>query len=135
MAVVGPSGSGKTNLILKMAQGNSFYTKYLKVYYFFREFQPLFKTAAKSIDFIRFTSFDVRTTIEKCLRKFDDSCEEIYNEREFLNIVRSGSYRGLHAVYVNHNLFQRSRFSRTLDLSPTHIIIFKSPRDISQIDF
>ena len=135
MAVVGPSGSGKTDLILKMVQGKSFYPKYLKVFYFYREFQPSFKNTAKNIDFIRFTNFDVTKSLENCLLIFDDSCEEIFNDREFLKLVTSGRHRGLHVIYVKHNLFQQSRFSRTLDLNTTHIILFKSPRDISQIEF
>ena len=32
-------------------------------------------------------------------------------------------------------LFQQSKQSRTIDLNTTHLILFKSPRDIQQIDY
>ena len=33
-----------------------------------------------------------------------------------------------------HNLFQQSRWSRTSDLNTSHTILFKSPRDVQQLD-
>ena len=67
---------------------------------------------------------------------FDDSCGEIYNDREFLNIVTSVRHRVVQVIYVKPNLFQQSRISRTLDLNTPQIIMFKPPRDISsQLEF
>ena len=37
-------------------------------------------------------------------------------------------------IYVKHNLFQQSKWSRTIDLNTTHIILFESLRDIQQIE-
>ena len=37
-------------------------------------------------------------------------------------------------MYVQHNLFQQSKWSRTIDLNTSHIILFKSTRDIQQLD-
>ncbi len=127
MAVVGPSGSGKTNLILKMLKGTTFYPKYEAIYYFYRELQPQFQSAPTNIEFVRFVNFDITKNLENCLLIFDDSCEEIFNDKEFVKIVTSGRHRGIHVIYVKHNLFQQSKFSRTLDLNTTHIILFKSP--------
>ena len=39
------------------------------------------------------------------------------------------------AKNVKHNLFQQCKSSRTIDLNTTHIILFKSPRDIQQISY
>ena len=36
---------------------------------------------------------------------------------------------------MKHNLFQQSKQSHTIDLNTTHLILFKSPRDIQQIDY
>ena len=40
MSVVGPSGSGKTELIFKMLKGSTFYPKFEKIFYFYKEHQP-----------------------------------------------------------------------------------------------
>ena len=66
---------------------------------------------------------------------FDDSCEEIFNEKEFSKLATAGRHRNISVIYVKHNLFQQSRWSRTIDLNTTHIILFKSPRDTQQISF
>ena len=66
---------------------------------------------------------------------FDDSCEEIFNDKEFSKLATAGRHRNISVIYVKHNLFQQSRCSRTIDLNTTHIILFKSPRDTKQINF
>ena len=64
---------------------------------------------------------------------FDDSCEEIFNDKEFSKLATAGRHKKISVIYVKHNLFQQSKWSRTIDLNTTHIIIFKSPRDVQQI--
>ena len=137
MALVGPSGSGKTDLIFKMLLHKTFYPLLDEIYYFYREDQPIFRdmTTKLNIQFIKFNSFDVTINLKQCLLIFDDSCEEIFNDKEFVKIATSGGHRKLHVIYVKHNLFQQSKWSRTIDLNTTHIVLFKSPRDIIQIDY
>ena len=36
---------------------------------------------------------------------------------------------------MKHNLFHQSKWSRTIDLNTTHLILFKSLRDIQQIEY
>ena len=45
---------------------------------------------------------------------------------------------GTHKKFIafsRNNLFHQSKWSRTIDLNTTHIILFKSPRDLQQIDY
>ena len=72
--------------------------------------------------------------LENCLLVFDDSCEEIYQEQAFVKLAVAGRHRKLHCIFVKHNLFHQSKWSRTIDLNITHVILFKSPRDLQQID-
>ena len=66
---------------------------------------------------------------------FDDSCEEIFNDKDFVKIATSGRHQKLHVINVKHNLFHQSKWSRTIDLNSTHIVLFKSLRDIQQIEY
>ena len=138
LAIVGPSGSGKTELIFKLLKGKTFYPKFQRALYFYKEIQPLYseKSNTHSIDltFIKFNGFDSLRNLEKILLVFDDSCEEIYNDKDFVKLATAGRHRGLDVIYVKHNLFQQSRWSRIIDLNTSHIILFKSPRDIQQLD-
>ena len=65
---------------------------------------------------------------------FDDTCKEIFPEKDFVKIATADRHKNVHVIYVKHNLFQQSTQSRTIDLNTTHFILFKSSRDIQQID-
>ena len=138
MSVVGPSGSGKTRLIFKMlASPTTFKPALGKIYYFYKEYQPLFKEMQDKIEDIEFLpclEFEMIKNLENCLLVFDDSCEEIYQEKEFVKLAVSGRHKKVNCIFVKHNLFHQSEWSRTIDLNTTHIILFKSPRDVQQID-
>ena len=37
---------------------------------------------------------------------------------------------GLSAIYIKHNMFHKSKLGRDIELQDTHIVLFKSPRDV-----
>ena len=138
IAVVDPSGCGKTDLIFNMLQTSSIYPEFLKIYYFYKEFQDIFTSMQQKIpqiEFIKYSGLDITQKLSDCLLIYDNSCEEMFNDKDFVKIATSGRHRRLHVIYVKHNLSQQSKWSRTIDLNTTHIILFKSLRDIQQIEY
>ena len=135
MAVCGPSCCGKTELISRMLLKNTFSPKFLSIFCFFQHEQPKFKSLETklNIQFTKFSGFDLISELENCLLVFDNSCEEIFNDKEFSKLATAGRHINISVIYVKHNLFQQSKWSRTIDLNTTHIILFKSPRDIQEI--
>ena len=87
-----------------------------------------------NIEFIPCLDIERIKNLENCLLVFDDSCEEIYQEEAFVKIAVADSHRKLHCIFVKHNLFHQGKWSCTIDLNTTHVILFKSPRDLQQID-
>ena len=69
----------------------------------------------------------------KYLLIFDDSCEEICNSKAFVDIATAGRHRDLSTIYIKHNLFHQSKPGRDVELQNTHIVLFKSPRDVTQV--
>ena len=128
MAVSGPSCCGKTELIFKMLLQNTFSPKFQSIFYFYQHEQPKFESLERklNIQFKKFTSFEVVSELEDCLLVFDDSSEEIFNDKEFSKLATAGRHKNISVIYVKHNLFQQSKWSRTIDLNTTHIILFKS---------
>ena len=57
MSTVCKSGSGKTELMFQMLQGKTFYPRFQKIYYFYKEFQPLFRDMQGKIPQIEFTKY------------------------------------------------------------------------------
>ena len=82
---------------------------------------------------MKFNGFESLRNLENVRLVFDGSCEDIYKEKDFIRLATAGRHRGIDVIYVNHNLFQQSRWSRTIDLNTSHIILFKSPRDVQQL--
>ena len=102
------------------------------------EFQPLFRKKQGSfagIEFIKYSGLEIAKNLSNHLLIFDDSCEEIFNDKEFVKIATSGRHLKLLVIYVKHNLFHQSKCSRTIDLNTTHIVLFKSLGDIQQTEY
>ena len=64
---------------------------------------------------------------------FDDSCAEICNSKAFVDLAIAGRHRGLSTIYIKHNFFHQSKLGRDVELRNTHIVLFKSPRDVMQV--
>ena len=69
----------------------------------------------------------------KYLLIFDDSCMEIRNSKAFVDVATAGCHRGLSTIYIKHNLFHQSKLGRDVELQNTHLVLFKSPRDVMQV--
>ena len=91
----------------------------------------------ESLEFVRGVSFEYIDALKnngtKYLLTFDDSCEEIRKSKAFVDSATAGRHRGLSTIYIKHNLFHQSKLGRDVELQNTHIVLFKSPRDVMQV--
>ena len=68
----------------------------------------------------------------KYLLIFDNFCEEICNSKTFVDIATAGRHCGLSTIYNKHIFFHQSKLGRDVELQNTHLVLFKSPRDVMQ---
>ena len=91
----------------------------------------------ETLGFVRRVSFELIDLLKndgtKYLLVFHDSCEEICNSKPFVDIATAGRHRGLSTIYIKHNLFHQSKLGRDVELQNTHIVLFKTPRDVMQV--
>ena len=91
----------------------------------------------ENLEFVQGVNFEFIDSLKnngtKYLLIFDDSCDEICNSKAFVDIATAGRHRGLRTIYIKHNLFHQSKLGRDVELQNTHIILFKSPRDVMQV--
>ena len=66
----------------------------------------------------------------KYLLILDDSCAEVCNSKEFVNIGTTGRHRGFSTIYNKHNLFHQSKLGRDVELQNTHTMFFSSHLDM-----
>ena len=90
----------------------------------------------ENLQFVQAVNFEFIDSLKnngtKYLLIFDNSCEEICNSKAFVDIATAGRHRGLSTIYIKHNLFHQSKLGRDVELQSTHIVLFKSPRDVMQ---
>ena len=140
ISLVGPSETEKSHLIYNWLKIGSFQAKFVKIYFFNQHSQPLYDVMQKEIEkfeFVRGVNFEFLDSLKndgtKYLLIFDDSCEEICNSKAFVDIATAGRHRGPSTIYIKHNLFHQSKLGRDDELQNTHIVLFKSPRDVMQV--
>ena len=115
-------------------------SKFDKIYFFYQHSQLLYNVMQKKIEnleFVQGVNFEFIDSLKnngtKYLLIFDDSCEEICISKAFVDIANAGRHRGRSTIYIKHNLFRQSRLGRDVELQNTHIVLFKSPRDVMQL--
>ena len=91
----------------------------------------------EKLEFVQGVNFEFNDSLKKNGTKylviFDDSCEEICNSKAFVDNAAAGRQRGLSTIYIKQNLFHQSKLGRDVELQNTHIVLFKSPRDVMQV--
>ena len=118
----------------------SFRANFDEIYFFYQHPQPLYDVMQKEYDnleFVQGVHFEFINTLKnnntKYLLIFDDSCAEICNSKESVDIATAGRHHGFSTTYNKHNLFHQSKLASDVELQNTHIVLFKSPRDVHQV--
>ena len=63
----------------------------------------------------------------------DDLYQDAWEDETFLNLIVAGRHRNIHLRTLRHNIYQRAKNLKTIDLKVTQMILFKNPRDVEQI--
>lgn len=134
--VAGPSKSGKTQLIQKFLDAPN---KYIapsidKIIYCYSEWQQSFEQFP-SVEFKQgLIEYDSLTDSERKLVIIDDLMEEGVQNRLVVDLFTKGSHhKNLSVIFICQNLFNKGKHSRTISLNSQYLILFKNPRDQSQI--
>ena len=142
MQIVGPSLAGKTGFTFKLLRHSQDLLDNMPQYilYFYGECQPLFTQMSNeipNITFIEGIPENLNTLIDPTrpgMLIFDDLASEISDSKFLSNLFTKGSHhKQLNVVFISQNLFQQGREMRTIALNTEYYIIFKNPRDRSQI--
>ena len=140
ISLVCPSETGKSHFLYNWLKIGTIQPKFDKIYFFCQHSQPLYDVMQKEIEnleFVQGVNFEfidsVKNNVTKHLLIFDNSCQEICISKAFVDIATAGRHRGLGTIYIKHNLFHQSKLGRDVELQNTHIVLFKSPRDVMQV--
>ena len=140
ISLVGPFEKGKSQFIYNWLKIGTIQPKFDEIYFFYQHSQPLHDVMQKEIEnleFVQGVNFEFIDSLKingtKYLLIFDNFCEESCNSKAFVDIATAGRHRGLSTIYIKHNLFHQSKLGRDVELQNTHIVPFKSHRDVMQV--
>ena len=133
--VAGPTACGKSTWVKNLIT----YQKDMidpvpeQIIWFYGEWQPLYDTLSGMVEF-REGLADLTTlkTKKPTLVIIDDLMTE--TDKSVSNLFTKGSHhRNLSVLHLVQNVFDKNKHTRTISLNAHYLVIFKNPRDASQI--
>ena len=144
IAITGTTSSGKTTWLYRLLRHKDemFAVPPERILYCYGIFQSLFDEMKKRVPAITFcpglpteSELDSLTSNGKHnLVILDDLMNRVTkNEDMELLFTRGAHHRRLTIIYLNQNMYCQGKSSRTINLNTHHMVLFRNPRDMSQI--
>jgi hypothetical protein len=103
-----------------------------KIWWCYDVYQPLYGTV-DGVEFVQgLPDFDALDPAEKHLIIIDDQMD-IVGQRVANLFTKYSHHRNLSVMLIVQNLFNRNKYHRTISLITHYMVLFKNPRDMSQI--
>ena len=141
--IAGPTGCGKTQFVKRLllpAGENIIDPQPDSIVWCYGEYQDAYTYLASVLPYIQFHEGipeDVYTHSDrskKTLIVIDDLMCETGNNKRVTELFTKGSHhRNLSVVLILQNLFYKGKEMRTISLNAHYMVLFKNPRDGSQI--
>ena len=131
--ISGPSSCGKTFFLTRFINSITEMVHPIpeEIIYCYSEYQPLFDSL-KERGVIFHEDVDSWTTGKRRLVILDDLMSEA-DERVTRIFTKISHHRSMSVIQVVQNIFGKNKEQRTISLNSHYIVIFKNPRDKSQI--
>ena len=144
MLIAGPTSCGKSFLVFNIiAQIKALVTPEVhSITYCYSQWQPIFKKMEElGVKFnkgmpTREELFDEkRDTTKHSLLVIDDLLEPEYAPLARDLFIKGSHHMNMNVIFITQNLFFANKDFRTLSLNAHYLIVFKNPRDMSQISY
>ena len=118
------------------------FNQLLKKFTFFQHSQTFYDVMQEeigNIEFVQGVNFELIDSLKKQrYKKLFNLCRFMWRELQFKSFFWhcycwQTSWSGLSTFYIKQNLFHQSKLGREFDLQNSHIVLFKSPRDVMQV--
>lgn len=133
--VAGPTGSGKTHFVKELLSNLSWKVTPVpeEVVWCYGEWQPLYESLRSHVKFIEGLPSDMDTwppkprllIIDDLMREADDRVSNLF--------TKASHHRDISVIYIVQNVFDINKHHRTISLNAKYMVVFKNPRDASQI--
>jgi hypothetical protein len=132
--ISGPTGSGKSVFVRRFVHNIKHMMTPIPdgILWCYGEYQTLYGTV-DGVDFQQgLPDLDNLDSREKHLIILDDLMDET-DQRAASLFTKKSQHRNITVMYIVQNLFHRGKHHRTISLNGHYMVVFKNPRDVSQI--
>ena len=141
--VAGPTGCGKTYFVRELLRNHqqliTGIAKPLKVLWAYGQWQSLYTSHIQGINITYNEGLPSKTLLVKfkpTICVVDDLMTEVASSREMTNMfTRLSHHLGVSVIFIAQNIFYKGSEMRTINLNAHYLILFRNPRDESQIDY
>ena len=138
--ISGPTGSGKSEFVGRLILERMLDPMPNKIIWIYGEWQPLYDKLSmirNQIEFIHGVPPNFYENLNpnfKNLVILDDQMSKSTGDKTISKIFTEGSHhKNTSVIYIVQNLFSKGAEHRTISLNSQYIVVFKNPRDKSQI--
>ena len=132
--IAGPTGCGKSTLVKDILthRHDMICPVPDQIIWHYGEWQPMYETMPE-VQFVEgLPDVKQRDAKKKTLVILDDLMTE--TDKSVSNLFTKGSHhRNLSVIHLVQNVFDKNKHTRTISLNAHYLVIFKNPRDASQI--
>lgn len=138
--IAGPSQSGKTSLIKEILMFNKLIIDppIQRIIYCYSVWQPIYDEIQNLLSNIELNegiyNIDNLDQSKTNLLILNDLMKECENDQSILNLFTVDSHhKNISVFLLTQNIFSKGKYTRTISLNSSYIIIFKNPRDKSHV--
>ena len=132
--ISGPTGSGKSVFVRRCIHNiqHMMTPSPDRIWWCYDVYQLLYGTV-DGVEFVQgLPDFDALDPAEKHLIIIDDQMDNV-GQRVVNLFTKYSHHRNLSVMLIVQNLFNRNKYHRTISLITHYMVLFKNPRDMSQI--
>lgn len=137
--IAGPTQSGKTHFTFELLKNLDMLVTPVptNITWHYGEYQDKLNTLPAYVKLVEgLSGIDQINPSQQNLIILDDLMHEASNMQEIAELFTKGSHhRNLSVIMIVQNLFHQGKIMRTLSLNAHYMVIFKNPRDASQIRY
>ena len=138
--ISGPTRSGKTSFVVKCIKHHVFHPMPQRIIWFYKEWQENYEQIRQSypaLEFVHGTDFQILNGIQQNeinLVIIDDLMSEAAQSKKISNIFTQESHhRNLSLILIVQNFFNHGKEMRTISLNAHYLVLYKNPRDKTQV--
>lgn len=140
--ISGPTRSGKTYFVISTLEFHLINPFPTKILWFYKEWQTAYDNVLKKIPNIEFINgideqkLEQINSLDRNLVVMDDLMNSASTSKQVANLFTQESHhKNLTVILLVQNLFHQGKEMRTISLNAHYIILYKNPRDQSQIKY